>query len=88
MTWGASSDAGTGVAYYQVSRDSEGVIGITSSLKFTDPDADRNVEHIYAIEAVDGVNHVSPAAPATFTPGGGGGGDGPGNSGGKGKKNK
>ena len=86
MTWGASSDTGTGVAYYQVSRDSDGVIGTTNSLKFTDPDADRSVEHIYAIEAVDGVNHVSPAALATFAPGGGS--DGPGNSGGKGKKNK
>lgn len=86
VTWGASSDAGTGVAYYQVSRDSDGVIGTTSALKFADTSADRSVAHDYAIEAVDGLNHVSSAALATFAPGGGG--DGPGKSGGKGKKNK
>ncbi len=77
------------MAYYQVSRDSDGVIGTTSSLKFTDTNADRSVAHDYAIEAVDGLNHVSPAAPATFSPGDGGSGpSNGGNNGNKGGKKK
>jgi hypothetical protein len=87
VSWSASSDAGTGVAYYQVSRDGS-PIGTTSSLKFADTNGSLSDAHVYAIEAVDGFNHVSAPATADFTPGGGGSGPGNGGGGGKGKPKK
>jgi hypothetical protein len=85
VSWGASSDAGTGVAHYRISRDG-GSIGTTSSLKSADTAATLDVTHDYTIVAIDGVGHASSAVTVTFTPGGGG--TGPGNSGGKGGKKK
>lgn len=86
VSWDASSDAGTGVSHYQVSRDGN-PLGTTSSLKFADTSGALNINHVYAIEAVDGFNHVSASATANFTSGGdgGGGGSGPGNGGGGGR---
>ncbi len=70
VTWTASSDAGSGVAYYEVSRDGL-VLGTTSSLKFADSSATLDESHIYGVVAMDGVGHGSGPAATTFTPGGG-----------------
>ncbi len=70
VTWTASSDAGSGVAYYEVSRDGL-VLGTTSSLKFADSSATLDESHIYAVVAMDAVGHGSGPAATTFTPGGG-----------------
>jgi hypothetical protein len=82
VSWSASSDAGTGVSYYRVSRDGS-PIGTTSSLKFADTNGTLNEVHVYEIEAVDGFNHVSAPATANFNPGDSS--SGPGNGGGNGR---
>jgi hypothetical protein len=80
VTWSASSDNGSGVAHYRVSRDGAD-LGTTTSLKFVDSTATLDEPHVYGIAAVDNLAHASDPAPATFTPGGGGGGPGGGGGG-------
>lgn len=90
VSWDAASDAGAGVAHYEISRSDDGgtsftLLGVTSSLKFSDTAAAVDAEHIYAVVAVDGLEHASDAATATYTPGSGGG---PGKGGGNDNPNK
>ena len=88
VTWGASSDDGSGVSEYRIFLGGN-QIGTSNSLKFVDTSSPLSDPLEYSIMAVDGLNHVSAATLATFTPGSGGGSGGPGNSGGgKGKPKK
>ena len=87
VSWGASTDAGTGLSFYRIRRGIAGAnfveMATTSSLKYVDTSASVDSSYDYTIEAYDAYNHASTAAQVTYTPGGGGGGR-PGNGGGGG----
>ena len=90
VSWGASTDAGTGVSFYRIRRGIAGAnfveMATTSSLKYVDTPASVDSSYDYTIEAYDAYNHASTAAQVAYTPGSGGGG-GPGNGGGGGNGN-
>ena len=77
VSWGASTDAGTGVSFYRIRRGIAGAnfveMATTSSLKYVDTSASVDNSYDYTIEAYDAYNHASTAAQVTYTPGGGGG---------------
>jgi fibronectin type 3 domain-containing protein len=64
LSWPASSDAGTGVASYQVMRDGARVATVTQT-SFTDSALSASGVYSYTVIAVDAVGNASSPSPAT-----------------------
>ncbi len=64
LAWSASTDAGSGVAQYAVSRDGA-QIAVTTSLSFTEAGVVLDGPHLYSVQAVDAVGNVSTAGSAS-----------------------